>query len=152
MEPVMLIRQLRWVRRLQGKPGTDDQNPERQRRGTIRARSGSDGSLHERGKTMRRGSANTKTGWVLGSFLLAAAGFALCAPPAAWGNSAPVVSNVTASQRTDASKLVDIYYSLADADGDTCTVTAQASNDGGATWAVPPDGAARYDMGRVAGT
>ena len=56
---------------------------------------------------------------------------------AAWGNSAPVVSSVTASQRGDYSKILDIYYNLADADGDACTVTIQASSDGGATWTVP---------------
>ena len=48
----------------------------------------------------------------------------------AWANSSPVVSNVTSSQRTDGSKLVDIRYNLADADGDACTVTVQASGDG----------------------
>lgn len=52
-------------------------------------------------------------------------------------NSAPVVSNVTASQRTDGSKKVDIRYNLADADGDACAVTVQVSNDNGATWTVP---------------
>lgn len=55
----------------------------------------------------------------------------------AWGNSAPVVSNVTASQRADASKLVDIRYNLADADADLCTVWISVSDDGGATWKVP---------------
>ena len=54
----------------------------------------------------------------------------------AWANSAPVVSNVTASQRTDGSKKVDIRYTLADADNDACTVSLLASNDGGSTWAV----------------
>ena len=44
--------------------------------------------------------------------------------PAARGdNNPPVVSNVTASQRTDGSRLVDIGYDLADADGDACTVS-----------------------------
>ncbi len=55
----------------------------------------------------------------------------------AWANEAPVVSNVTSGQRTDGSKLVDIYYNLSDADGDACTVSVQASDDGGATWTVP---------------
>ena len=55
----------------------------------------------------------------------------------ALANSPPVVSNITASQRTDGSNVVDIYYNLTDADGDACTVTVQASNDGGATWTVP---------------
>ena len=56
---------------------------------------------------------------------------------AAWANSAPVVSNVTSSQRTDGSMLVDIYYNLADADGDPCTASVQASDDAGSTWTVP---------------
>lgn len=51
--------------------------------------------------------------------------------------TAPVVSNVTASQRADASKLVDIYYDLADDDGDLCTVWVIISDDGGATWTIP---------------
>jgi hypothetical protein len=55
----------------------------------------------------------------------------------AHANSAPVVSHVTVSQRTDGSKLVDIRYNLSDADGDKCTVSVQVSNDGGSTWTVP---------------
>ncbi len=55
----------------------------------------------------------------------------------AWANSPPVVSNVVANQRTDGSKLVDIYYDLADADADACTVTVVASSDNGITWTVP---------------
>lgn len=55
----------------------------------------------------------------------------------ALANSPPVVSNVTASQRQDGSKIVDIRYNLADADGDACTVTVQASNNAGSTWTVP---------------
>ena len=51
-------------------------------------------------------------------------------------NNPPVVSNVTSSQRTDGSGLVDIYYNLADGDGDACTVSVQASDDGGASWDV----------------
>ncbi|MDM8008547.1 MAG: formylglycine-generating enzyme family protein [Phycisphaerae bacterium] len=59
-------------------------------------------------------------------------------PPAVLlANSAPVVSNVTASQRTDGSKKVDIRYNLSDADGDACAVSVVVSNDGGATWTVP---------------
>ncbi len=56
---------------------------------------------------------------------------------AAWGNSPPVVSNVSASQRPDTSQLVDITYDLADADGDLCTVWIAVSDDGGTTWNVP---------------
>ena len=55
----------------------------------------------------------------------------------ALANSTPVVSDVTASQRKDGSKLVDICYDLADPDGDTCTVSLKVSSDGGATWTVP---------------
>ena len=54
-----------------------------------------------------------------------------------WANSAPVVSNVSASQRGDDSKLVDIYYNLADADGDNCTVWISVSDNGGVSWRVP---------------
>jgi len=52
-------------------------------------------------------------------------------------NSAPVISNVTSVQRNDGSKIVEIRYNLADADGDACTVTVQVSNNAGSTWTVP---------------
>jgi Uncharacterized conserved protein len=52
-------------------------------------------------------------------------------------NSAPVVSNVSVSQRADDSKLVDIYYNLADADGDSSTVWVTASDANGNSWQVP---------------
>ena len=48
----------------------------------------------------------------------------------------PVVTNVTASQRPD-TKLVDISYELADADGDSCTVRIEMSDDGGEKYNVP---------------
>ncbi len=51
-------------------------------------------------------------------------------------NTVPVVSNVTASQRIDGSKLVDIYYDVNDVDGDLCTIWVQVSDDGGTTWNV----------------
>ena len=54
-----------------------------------------------------------------------------------FANSAPVVSNVTVSQRTDGSKLVDIRYNLYDADNDKCTISVKVSSDGGSTWTVP---------------
>ena len=47
-----------------------------------------------------------------------------------------MVSNVTASQRTDGSGIVDIYYTLNDADGDDCTIGIQVSADGGVSWNV----------------
>ena len=55
----------------------------------------------------------------------------------AWANSAPDVTNVMASQRGDDSKLVDITYNLADADGDPCTVWVSVSDNGGVDWWVP---------------
>lgn len=62
---------------------------------------------------------------------------AVSAPLAAMAqNNAPVVSNVTAAQRGDASKLVDIHYDLADADNDPCSVWMTVSNDSGTTWSV----------------
>jgi formylglycine-generating enzyme required for sulfatase activity len=48
----------------------------------------------------------------------------------------PVVSNVTASQRSG-TKLVDIYYDLADFDGDAQLVQMQVSGDGGLTYTIP---------------
>jgi sulfatase modifying factor 1 len=60
----------------------------------------------------------------------------ICAAAARAG-SPPTVSNVAASQRTDGSKIVDIYFDLADADGNACIVSVEASADGGATWTVP---------------
>ena len=50
--------------------------------------------------------------------------------------AAPVVSNVRASQRAG-SKVVDIYYDLADPDSATVRVSLQISSDGGTTWVVP---------------
>ena len=48
----------------------------------------------------------------------------------------PLVSNVLAQQR-DGTELVDITYTLADADSATVAVTIAISSDGGATWTVP---------------
>jgi len=49
-------------------------------------------------------------------------------------NNAPIVENVTFSQRIDGSFMVDIYYDVTDADGDTMTVFMQVSEDGGSTF------------------
>lgn len=49
---------------------------------------------------------------------------------------APTVSGVVAHQRTDGSKIVDIYYDLADPDTQTLSVSVKASSDGGATYGV----------------
>ena len=61
--------------------------------------------------------------------------FAICCP-VVYANSPPVVSNVTAIQRTDGSGIVDIYYTLSDADNDRCKVSIEVSSDGGSTWNV----------------
>ena len=46
----------------------------------------------------------------------------------------PVVSNVTFSQRTDGSFIVDIYYNVIDEDANEMTITIEASDDGGTSW------------------
>jgi formylglycine-generating enzyme len=53
-------------------------------------------------------------------------------------NAAPVVSNVTASQRIDGSKLVDIWYDLFDANDELCDITFKLSSDGGASFNIIP--------------
>ncbi len=52
------------------------------------------------------------------------------------GATPPEISNVTASQR-DGTKLVDIYYDAADADGDLLTVRIEVSDNDGARYSVP---------------
>lgn len=52
--------------------------------------------------------------------------------------TAPVVSNVTAAQRTDGSKLVDVWYNLFDAEGDLCSVTLKLSINNGTTYDFMP--------------
>ncbi|PKN76216.1 MAG: transcriptional regulator [Candidatus Cloacimonetes bacterium HGW-Cloacimonetes-2] len=53
-------------------------------------------------------------------------------------NAAPVVSNVTASQRTDGSKIVDIYYDLYDANAELCDITFKLSANDGASYDIIP--------------
>ncbi len=53
-----------------------------------------------------------------------------------FANFAPVVSNMSASQRADGSCLVDVYYSVQDADSDPLTISLLVSADGGTTWNV----------------
>ncbi len=50
-------------------------------------------------------------------------------------NHPPAVTNVVAAQREDSS-LVDIYYNLADEDGDSCAIRLRISTDEGRTWAI----------------
>ncbi len=52
-------------------------------------------------------------------------------------NSAPQASDITAYQRTDESGIVDIDYTLTDADGDNCTIGILVSEDAGENWDVP---------------
>jgi sulfatase modifying factor 1 len=66
-----------------------------------------------------------------------AAGLLLVYTAVAAANEPPVVIQVTASQRDDGSKIVDIYYQLDDPEGDPCIVELQASDDGGNTWTLP---------------
>lgn len=51
-------------------------------------------------------------------------------------NTPPQITNVRASQRTD-TKLVDIYYDAADADGDLLKVRIEISDNDGARYSVP---------------
>jgi formylglycine-generating enzyme required for sulfatase activity len=52
--------------------------------------------------------------------------------------AAPTVSNVTFAQRMDGSKLVDVFYDLADTvAGATSSIALAVSSDNGATYAVP---------------
>ena len=53
--------------------------------------------------------------------------------------TAPIVYNTTIAQRTDGSKLVDIYYDLFDANGDLCEVTLKLSNDAGTSFSLTPN-------------
>jgi len=55
-----------------------------------------------------------------------------------YGNTPPVVTNVSASQRTDGSKIVDIWYNVSDADNDTLSVSLKVSNNNGVTFSVTP--------------
>ncbi|MDD3097453.1 MAG: hypothetical protein PHU99_07040, partial [Candidatus Cloacimonetes bacterium] len=52
-----------------------------------------------------------------------------------WLLATPQVPMVTASQRTDASKKVDIYYNLSHTM--PVTISVQASNDNGISWNLP---------------
>jgi len=56
--------------------------------------------------------------------------------PALCSAADPVVSNVRAAQRSR-TKLVDIWYDLAHAEGKACAVTVAVSSDNGSTWTVP---------------
>ncbi len=51
----------------------------------------------------------------------------------------PVVTNVTGSQRTDGSKILDIYYDVACTEADSVWVKLYVSDDGGNTFNIFPD-------------
>ena len=53
-------------------------------------------------------------------------------------NHTPTVENVSASQRTDGSKVVDVYYDVYDEDGDTLTISMEISDDDGQNWNIIP--------------
>ncbi|MCK9583937.1 MAG: formylglycine-generating enzyme family protein [Candidatus Cloacimonetes bacterium] len=57
----------------------------------------------------------------------------IAAPPLA-----PNVSNVSAVQRTDGSKIVDIYYDIYDANADPATVSVMLSENSGASFEYHP--------------
>ena len=49
-------------------------------------------------------------------------------------NQSPQVSNVTFSQRTDGSFIVDVNYDVNDPEGDAMNISMQVSSDNGSTW------------------
>lgn len=51
---------------------------------------------------------------------------------------APVVSNVNAIQRTDGSKVIDVYYDVFDADSDLCAISIKLSAINGASYNIVP--------------
>ncbi len=55
--------------------------------------------------------------------------------------TAPLVSNITAEQITDGSKLVNIYYDLFDANNDLCDISLLISQNEGLTYTYIPDSA-----------
>ena len=77
----------------------------------------------------------SQIGWLKYVTRMVAATWLLGLTGTAVGQSGVTVSGVTAAQRNDNSKLVDIYYNLS-ASG-PCTVWPVVSGDGGATWNVP---------------
>jgi len=63
---------------------------------------------------------------------------------------APVVTNATAAQRTDGSKILDIYYDVACASDDSVWVNMSVSNDGGSSFTVTATPAnLSGDIGRI---
>ena len=72
-----------------------------------------------------------------GIWAAAAVPFAICILAFAAHAAAPVVSNVVLAQRLDGSRILDITYSVADADGDVLFISLQMSADGGTTWGYP---------------
>ena len=60
----------------------------------------------------------------------------------AFANTAPTVTNVSVSQRTDGSGTVDIYYTLSDTDNDRCNINILVSDDSGNSWTITPSASA----------
>jgi formylglycine-generating enzyme required for sulfatase activity len=54
-------------------------------------------------------------------------------------NEAPIVSGMSAAQRSDGSYMVDVYYSVQDADSAHITIGLMVSSDGGNTWNISCD-------------
>ena len=78
---------------------------------------------------------------------------ALAAPMAlAAENQAPVVSNVTVSQREPCRGVFDILYDLADPDDAVCNVYVRYSRDGGATWNTAAHTSGDFGLGVACGT
>ncbi len=82
--------------------------------------------------------------FMFGSGLMALTGYGTTAPvindtvDPILSITAPVVSNVSASQRMDGSKIVDIYYDLFDANDELCDITFKLSANDGASYDIIP--------------
>jgi hypothetical protein len=53
--------------------------------------------------------------------------------------NAPVIANLTVQQRTDGSKIIDIFYDLYYTQADSCHVTVILSDDNGLTYSITPN-------------
>lgn len=65
-----------------------------------------------------------------------------------FSQNAPYVYNVTGTQRTDGSKIVDIYYNVLEPDADILFVSLQVSDNDGSTYdIIPADSLLSGDIG-----
>lgn len=74
----------------------------------------------------------------------------LCVSGAVFADIQPSVTNVSASQRTNGTGIVDIYYTLTDPDSPYCNITVTVSSNGGSSYTITPSGSSLSgDVGQV---